>query len=96
MAKMNINIDELVKLTDEQKALAKQMEDLYKKMQEANMAFALNENGEVVVYNSEQIADCTDPELCGSAPEGFEYADVNSMYSLFPVWTAEDLCLQRK
>lgn len=91
-----MRIDELIKLTDDQQALAKEMQALYLRMQEANMAFAVNDNGEVVVYNSEHIDDCEMPNVFGEVPKGYEPVDIDAMESLFPVWVAEDLCVRRK
>jgi hypothetical protein len=93
---MKTNIDDLVKLTSEQEALAKQMKELYGKMLDADMAFALNENSEVVVYNSKHIAGCEFPPIGCQVPDGFEEADMDAMNYLFPIWTAEKLYLSRK
>lgn len=91
-----MRIDELIKLTDDQQALAEEMQALYLRMQEASLAFAVNDNGEVVVYNSEHIDDCEMPNVFGEVPEGYESVDTDAMESLFPVWVAEDLCVRRK
>ena len=87
-------IDTIVELTDEQMELVGQMQELYLRMQEAHIAFAMNDDGEVVAYNAEHIKDC---ESCGlyDVPGGYEVADIEIMEPLFPVWTGERLCLQR-
>lgn len=90
------DIDALVRLTPEQEALAKEMEALYERMQQKNMAFALNENGSVVVYNSEHISDCESAEWGVGCPDGYEFADTDKMRELFQIWTAEDLCVKVK
>lgn len=94
--KLNASIDELVKLTSGQLIMVKQMEKLYHKMQMAGIAFALNENAEVVVYNCKDINDCTRGDWGKGCPDGYEYADMNKMYSLFQVWADENLYVSRK
>lgn len=89
-------IEELINLTPEQEQLCKEMESLYERMQQAGIAFAVNENGQVVVYNATEIADCTDRPLLSSAPEGYEEVYVEDMRELFPLWVCDTLCLKRK
>jgi len=91
-----MRIDELIKLTDGQQALAKEMQALYLRMQEASLAFAVNDNGEVVVYNSEHLDDCEMPDIFGKAPDGYEEVEINDLPPLFPVWVADGLCVRRK
>jgi hypothetical protein len=91
-----MTIEKLIKLTAEQQALAEQMKDLYVRMQEAKMAFAVNENGELAVYNSEHIADCEMPDVFGNILNGYEPVDIDAMTALFPVWNCETLCVKRK
>ena len=91
-----MDIDKLVRLTDAQQALAKEMQALYLKMQEAEMAFALNENGTVVVYNAEHIEDCADRPILSSPPEGYEYAEMNYMTELFQIWVSDELYVKPK
>ena len=87
-------IDELIKLTDEQKALCEEMEALYLRMEEAGIAFTQNEDGYIVAYNAKEIDDCE----CSlfSCPSGFEEADQNEMYAIFPFWDHNELYLKRK
>ena len=91
-----MDIDRMIKLNGEQQALAKEMQALYLRMQEANMAFALNENGTVVVYNCEHIEDCADCAPLFSPPECYEYADMEQMEELFPVWVSDELYVKPK
>ena len=91
-----MNIDKLIKLNDGQQALAKEMQALYLRMQEAKMAFALNDNGDVVVYSAEHLDDCETADAFGKVPEGYEAVDINEMEALFPVWVSDDLCVRRK
>jgi len=89
------DIDLLIRLTPAQEALAKEMQALYERMQEAHIAFALNEDGSVVVYNAEHIGDCEGCDVFGVIPDGYEPADLAAMHTLFQVWTGDVLCLQR-
>lgn len=93
---MIMKIDRLIRLTGEQQELADQMRALYLKMQQANMAFALNDNGDVVAYNSEHLDDCEMPDIFGKAPDGYEEVEINDLPPLFPVWVADGLCVRRK
>ena len=89
-------IEELITLTPEQEQLCKEMEACYLKMQEAGIAFAQNEDGYVVAYNAQGIEDCVDSGLWADEHEGYDYADQNDMWELFPVWCAEGLWVKRK
>ena len=89
-------IEDLTALTPEQEQLCQEMEALYERMQEAGIAFAQSENGDVVAYNSREIEDCTDSGLFAMDMEGYDYADQNAMRSLFPLWCAENLWVKRK
>ena len=89
-------IEELIALTPEQEQLCKEMDALYQRMQEAGIAFAQSENGYVVAYNAQGIEDCEYSDVYGKGPEGYDYADQNSMRNLFPLWCAEDLWVKRK
>ena len=78
-------------------ALVIKMEQLFAEMQKENIAFILNDNEEVAVYNSKHIEDC---EACGinveTPPEGYEAANKELLYPLFPIWAYENLFLKRK
>lgn len=89
------SIDKLVQLTPGQKKLCKRMEELYIEMQQADIAFACNDNGYVVAYNTEDIEDC-EGHFFGKVPDGFEELDQNDMRMLFPVWLNDSLCVKRK
>jgi hypothetical protein len=89
-------IEELIRLTPEQEQLCKEMEALYQKMEAAGIAFAQNEDAEVVVYNATEIEDCESFGVWGDGPDGYEYAEQNDMRRLFPIWCAEDLWVKRK
>lgn len=89
-------IEELIRLTPEQEQLCKEMEALYQKMEAAGIAFAQNEDAEVVAYNATEIEDCESAGIFGEYPEGYEYAEQNDMRRLFPVWGCETLYVKRK
>ena len=89
-------IAELIRLTPEQEQLCKEMEALYQKMEAAGIAFAQNEDAEVVVYNATEIEDCESAGVWGDGPDGYEYAEQNDMRRLFPVWGCETLYVKRK
>jgi len=87
-------IDDLIRLTPEQESLVKEMEKLYLRMENADIAFTMNEDGYLVAYNSKEIEDC---ELgIFGCPEGFECADQNEMRAIFPLWDHSDIYLKRK
>ena len=67
------------------------MSEVYHEAQRAGIAFALNEDGFVVAYNSREVEDC---ELYEK--NGFEYAETNTMTELFPIWDHTEVYLKRK
>lgn len=87
-------IEEIIKLTPWQEELCKMFETLYKKMEEAGIALAVNDDGYVVAYNSKEVEDC----VCTFDPfeKEYELADINNMRALFPVWGCDILGLKRK
>lgn len=87
-------IDDLIRLTPEQESLVKEMEELYLRMENARIAFAMNEDGYLVAYNSKEIEDC-EFGLFG-CPDGFECADQNEMREIFPFWDHDEIYLRRK
>jgi hypothetical protein len=89
-----MKIDKLIKLTDEQESLCKEMEAMYVRMEKAGIAFTQNENGFLVAYNAKEIADC-ECSLFGVDAD-FEPADQNDMRQLFPFWDHDELYLKTK
>lgn len=89
-------IEGLIRLTTEQEQLCKEMEALYQKMEAAGIAFGLNDDAEVVVYNATEIEDCESADVWGDGPDGYEYAEQNDMRRLFPVWGCDALYVKRK
>ena len=87
------SIEELIRLTPEQELLCREMEALYQKMEAAGIAFAENEDAEVVAYNATEIEDCETTDVWGM---GYEYAEQNDMRRLFPVWGCDVLYVKRK
>ena len=88
-------MDEKLKLNAQQQEIIKEMQAVYEKAQAAGIAFALDDNANVVAYNAKDVEDC-EPSLFGNVPDGFEYADVNEMQDVFPVWGTDDLCVKMK
>ena len=89
-------IEELIRLTPEQEQLCREMEALYQKMEAAGIAFAQNEDAEVVAYNATEIEDCETTDVWDHGPGGYEYVEQNDMRRLFPVWGCETLFVKRK
>lgn len=90
-------MNEKLKLNAQQQEIIKEMQAVYVKAQAAGIAFAMDDNANVVAYNAEDVEDC---EPCtppfGDVPNGFEYVDVNEMQDVFSVWGTDDLCVKIK
>lgn len=87
---------ELIALTEAQSVVIKKMYELYVKAQDMGICFAVNENSNLVAYNGLEIEDCADRPPLSSPPEGYEYADMEQMREVFPVWDCYELYLKRK
>ena len=88
-----MDINELVKLTDAQKSIVSELWDVYVKAQRNGIAFAINENSNLVAYNSLNIADYDSDRLFS---KNYEEVDLEQMHEVFPVWDYDTLCLLRK
>lgn len=88
-------IDEVVRLTEGQEAIIGRMWQIYVEAQGAGIAFAVNENSNLVAYNALDIADCSSDNMFKDNGD-FECADLEGMREVFPVWDCGELWLRRK
>jgi hypothetical protein len=94
---MKKSMKELIALTEAQSVVIKKMYELYVKAQDMGICFAVNENSNLVAYNGLEIEDCDGGGIFpNETPEGFEYADMEQMREVFPVWDCDELYLKRK
>lgn len=72
------------------------MKALYYDAQRMDIAFAIDDNSNLVAYNSWGIEDCDTGHIFGQNKDGYECTDMNVMEPLFPVWDYDTLYLLRK
>ena len=88
---MKKNLQKVIALTEEQAAIIEKMERIYVEAQLHGICFAVNENSNLVAYNGLDIEDCDSGDEMG-----YEYADMDHMREVFPVWDCEELYLKRR
>ncbi|MBR1447848.1 MAG: hypothetical protein IJ588_03750 [Prevotella sp.] len=91
---MKQDINKLIRLTDEQGKIIDNMWKLYVEAQQAGIAFAINDNSNLVAYNALEVADCDSDNLYRGSD--YELADYDAMREVFPVWDYDSLYLLRK
>ena len=94
---MEENIKSIIALDSGQKRLVEQLERLYLRMQKAGIAFAVNDDSEVVVYNAKRVKDCANSgplRPCDTDNPDWHFADTGDMHAVFPVFDHEELYIK--
>lgn len=86
--------DKLAILSHSQRNIVELMQSLHTIAQEAGIAFAVDDDGNLVAYNASEVEDCFGEEACNE--EDFIELNVNYMRRVFPVWNDSALYVKLK